>query len=138
MNFPYTTLPGIPKDTKRPLIPAKFIYKDKSTLPILTLVDSGADYSYLTMEIAQLLEIDLKNVKFEKSFGINGSAFLCYPSKITIEIGGHQLDIPVRFSNQLNTPFKCVLGQENFFSKTRIVFERYKWNLDIKVIENEK
>ena len=135
MNFPYTTLPGVPKDTKRPLVPIKFIHKDKSTLPILSLIDSGADYSYLTMEIAKLLEIDLSNIKFEKSFGINDSPFLCYPSKITIEIGGHMLDIPVRFSNQLNTPFKCVLGQEDFFSKTRIVFERYKWNLDIRIIE---
>ena len=138
MNFPYTCLPGIPKDTKRPLIPVKFIHQGKSTLPILSLVDSGADYSYLTMEVAKLLEIDLSSVKFEKSFGINGSAFLCYPSKITIEIGGHKLDIPVRFSNQLGTPFKCVLGQEDFFSKTRITFERYKWNLDIRIVENNK
>lgn len=135
MNFSYTTLPGIPKDTKRPLIPVKFIHKDKCTIPILSLVDSGADYSYLTMEIAKLLEIDLTNVKLEKSFGINGSAFLCYPSKITIELGGHRLDIPVRFSNQLNIPFKCVLGQEGFFSKARIIFERYKWNLDIRIVE---
>ena len=138
MNFPYASLSGIPKDTRRPLVSIKFIHKDKFTLPILSLIDSGADYSYLTMEIVKLLEIDLSNVKFEKSFGINGSVFLCYPSKITIEIGGHRLDIPVRFSNQLNTPFKCVLGQEDFFSKTRVVFERYKWNLDIKVIESEK
>lgn len=135
MNFPYTSLPGIPKDTKRPLVPVKFIHKDKSTLTILSLVDSGADYSYLTMEIANLLEIDVSNVKVEKSFGINGSAFLCYPSKITIEIGGYKLEIPVRFSNQLNTPFKCVLGQEDFFSKTRITLERYKWNLDIRIVD---
>lgn len=134
MNFPYTTLPGIPKDTKRPLIPVKFIYKDQYTLPILCLVDSGADYSYLTMEIAKILNIDLSGVRPHTSFGINGSPFLCYPSKISIEIGGHRLDIPVQFSNQLNTPFKCILGQENFFSKTRIIFERYKWNLDIRIV----
>lgn len=118
-----------------PLVPVKFIHKNRSTLPILSLIDSGADYSYLTMEVANLLEIDLTNIKVEKSFGINGSAFLCYPSKITIEIGAHRLDIPVRFSNQLNTPFKCVLGQEGFFSEARILFERYNWNLDIKIIE---
>ncbi|MDP3974265.1 MAG: aspartyl protease family protein [Candidatus Daviesbacteria bacterium] len=135
MNFPYTTLPGIPKDTKRPLIPAKFIHQEKSTLPILCLVDSGADYSYLTMEIADILGIDLGNIKPQTSFGINGSPFLSYSSKITIEVGGHQLNIPVQFSNQLNTPFKCVLGQEDFFSKARITFERYKWNLDIRIIE---
>lgn len=134
MNFRYITLPGVPKDTKRPLIPVRFIHKNKSTLPIFCLVDSGADYSYLTAEVAKILDIDLSNIKPHKSFGINGSPFLCYPSKITIEIGGHKLDIPVQFSNQLNTPFKCVLGQEDFFSKARITFERYKWNLDMRII----
>lgn len=135
MNFPYSILPGIPKDTKRPLIPVKFIHKSKSTLPIFCLVDSGADYTYLTMEIAKMLDIDLSNIKPVKSFGINGSPFLCYTSEITIEVGGHKLDIPVHFSNQLNRILPCVLGQENFFSQAKIIFERYKWNLDIRLIE---
>jgi len=133
MNFPYTTLPGVPKDTKRPLVPIKFIHKDKSTLPILSLIDSGADYSYLTMEIAKLLDIDLSGVKPHTSFGINGTPFLCYPSEITIELGGHHLNIPVQFSNQLSKAFPCILGQEDFFSKARITFERYKWNIDLKI-----
>ena len=135
MNFPYTTLPGIPNDTKRPLIPGKFIHKDKSTQPILCLVDSGADYTYLTMEIADFLEIDLSNIAPQKSFAINDSQFLCYPSKINIEIGGHILTIPVHFTRQLTSAFPCILGQEDFFSKTRITFERYKWNLDIRLVE---
>lgn len=134
MNFPYTTLPGIPKDTKRPLVPIKFIHKNKSTLPILCLVDSGADYSYLATEIAVFLEIDLSKVKPQKSFGINGSPFVCYPSEINIEIGGHKLMIPVHFSDQLSNAFPCILGQENFFSQARIIFERYKWNLDIRLV----
>lgn len=134
MNFPYTTLPGLPKDTKRPLVPIRFIHKDKSTLPILSLVDSGADYSYLTSEIADLLEIDLTSIKPQASRGINGSLFLCYPSEITIGIGGHSLKIPVHFSPQLSKAFPCILGQENFFSKARVIFERYKWNLDIRLV----
>lgn len=134
MNFPYTTLPGIPKDTKRPLIPVRFIHKDKNTFPILCLVDSGADYSYLATDIAIFLGINLKKVKPQKSFGINGSPFLCYPSEVGIEIGGYKLTIPVHFSNQLSTAFPCVLGQEDFFSKARIIFERYKWNLDLRFI----
>ncbi|MBI4035979.1 hypothetical protein HY383_03440 [Candidatus Daviesbacteria bacterium] len=133
MNFPYTNLPGVPKDTKRPLVPVKFIHKNKNTLPILCLIDSGADYSYLAFDIAVFLGISLKNIKPQKSFGINGSSFICFPSKIDIELGGCKLSIPVHFSNQLSTAFPCILGQEDFFSKARIIFERYKWNLDIKI-----
>lgn len=134
MNFPYTTLPGVPKDTKRPLVPIKFMYKDKSTLPILTLLDSGADYSYLTIEIANILEIDLESAQKTKSYGINGSSFECFASEVTIEIGGHNLNIPVQFSKQLSKAFPCILGQEDFFSKAKITFERYKWNLEIRII----
>lgn len=133
MNFPYTTLPGIPKDTKRPLVPIKFINKNRSTLPILSLIDSGADYSYLSTEIADLLEINLSKIKPHQSLGINGSPFTCYPTEITIDIGGHQMDIIAYFSDQLAPAFPCILGQESFFSKTRVVFERYKWNLEIKL-----
>ena len=134
MNFPYTTLPGFPKDTRRPLVPVKFIYQGKSTLLIFCLVDSGADYSYLTIEIAELLGIPLKGIKPQKSFGINGASFLCYPSRITMEIGGQRIDIPAHFSNELNQAFPCILGQEDFFNKTKIIFERYKWNLDIRIV----
>lgn len=134
MNFPYTTLPGIPKDTKRPLVPIKFINKNRSTLPILSLVDSGADYSYVSAEIAEILDIDLSKIKPHQSFGINDSPFICYPAEVTIEIGGHNLGIVVHFSNQLTKAFPCILGQESFFTKTRVVFERYKWNLDIKLV----
>lgn len=132
MNFPYTSLPGIPKDTKRPLVPIKFIYKDKTTLPILLLVDSGADYSYLTTQVAEILGIDLSKIRPQTSFGINGSAFLTYPSKIAIDLGGHQLDIPVHFSSQLNPAFPCVIGQETFFSKARVILKDINgiWILD--------
>lgn len=134
MNFPYTTLPGHPYDTKRPLVSIKFIHQDKPTLPILCLIDSGADYTYLTLEIAKFLGIDLTNIKPQKSFGINGSPFICFAAEIELEIGGYHLTIPVHFSNQLTGAFPCIIGQENFFSKARIVFERYKWNLDIRLI----
>ena len=46
-----------------------------------------------------------------------------------------ELNIPVQFSNQLSKAFPCILGQEDFFSKARITFERYKWNLDIRLLE---
>ena len=81
-----------------------------------------------------MLGINIKGIKPQKSFGINGSSFICYPSEITIELGGHQLIIPVHFSSQLTSAFPCILGQEKFFSKARITFERYKWNLDIRII----
>lgn len=134
MNFSYTTLPGDLLGTKRPLIPVSFTHKNKATLPILCLVDSGADYSYLALEIAELLGINLSKSKPQTSFGINGSAFICFPSEITMELGNIKLKIPVHFSSQLTKEFPCILGQEGFFDKARLVFERYKWSLEIELI----
>lgn len=74
-------------------------------------------------------------MKPQKSFGINGSSFICYPSEITIEVGGHRLTTAVQFSSQITQAFPAVLDQEGFFGKARISFERYKWNLDIRFVK---
>ncbi len=88
MNFPYTKLPGLPDPTLRSLIPVRFAHKGKITLPILAMVDSGADYSYVTSEVADLLGINLNKDKPVRSFGVDGSPFLAYRSDIGIEMGG--------------------------------------------------
>lgn len=130
MNFPYTKLPGSPDATLRPLVPVRFIYKDKATLPILAMVDSGADYSYVTSEVADLLGIKLNKEKSVRSFGVDGALFLAYESAVELELGGHRFTAKVLFADKLGA-FKVILGQKDFFSKARIVFERYKWNLEV-------
>lgn len=134
MNFPYTTLPGIPQETKRPLIPMKIIHKDRETLPMLALIDSGADYSYARSEIAEFLGIDLSRIKPSKSFAANGVAFNAFPYQTLIELGGNRLKIDFHFSNQISRAFPIILGQENFFDLVRVAFERYRWNLDLRII----
>lgn len=134
MNFPYTTLPGFSKDTKRPLIPIKLIFKGRQTLPIFALIDSGADYSYARGEIANFLGINLSKIQPEKSFAVNGVEFMAYPSEIEVEFAGYRLKTNIQFSDQISRAFPVILGQENFFSLLRIVFERYKWNLDIRIV----
>jgi len=133
MRFRYSKLPGIPTETKRPLVPVKFKYKTRETLPILALIDSGADFSYASKEIADFLGIDLSRVKREPSFGIDGSRFLCFPTKAEIEINGHNLMIPIHFTLAMNKLFRCVLGQEGLFDQAKITFKRYKWSFEIKV-----
>ena len=134
MNFPYTTLPGFSKDTKRPLIPIKLIYKNRQTLPILALIDSGADYSYGRAEIADFLGINLAKIQPQKSFAANGAVFVAYPREVEIEFAGHRFKIGIQFSDQIARAFPVILGQENFFDMVRVVFERYKWNLDIRIV----
>ncbi len=128
MNFPYLKLPGL---SKRPLIPVYLKYGSRALYhPVLCLVDSGADVSYLDMAIAEELKVDLTNIKPVPSWGINGEVFRGRPVKMVGIIGGWEFQTMAIFSDKINRAF-CVLGQEGLFDQARVIFERYEWNLDI-------
>ncbi|MFZ5366084.1 MAG: retropepsin-like aspartic protease [Patescibacteria group bacterium] len=131
MEFPYFVLPGDPSATPRPLVPVRYKYKSKETYPILTLIDSGADYSFATFKIALYLGINFKKIKPVSITGFNQSKMDCFPKEITIEIAGRDLILPVYFGGSLTQEYPCILGQDIFFDKAKITFERYKWSFGI-------
>lgn len=129
MNFPYLKLPGL---SRRPLVPVYLKFGSKSLYhPVLCLVDSGADVSYLDTSLAKELGIDLSKVKPIPSWGINGEMFLGRPVKLVATIGDWEFQITAIFSDKINRAF-CVLGQEGLFDQAGVTFERYKWNLNIR------
>jgi hypothetical protein len=129
MNFPYLKLPGI---SRRPLVPVLIKHgKEFLPQPILCLVDSGADVSYFDISLAHELKINFKGLKPVPSWGINGEKFEGYQEKIIVTIGGWEFPVVAIFSENVTRAF-CVLGQEGLFAQSRVIFERYKWNLEIK------
>jgi hypothetical protein len=136
MNFPYVKLPGDTSGVAKPYIPVRYHYKGSFTKEILTLIDSGADAGHFTTQLADFFHIDWKKLPHSQAFAVNGEPFSRYifNQPLTIEIGGHKLNIkPVNFSPDLAGPFPFILGQDNFFDLCRIIFERYKWNIDLKI-----
>ncbi|OGY32604.1 MAG: hypothetical protein A3A57_01200 [Candidatus Woykebacteria bacterium RIFCSPLOWO2_01_FULL_41_12] len=136
MNFPYVKLPGDTRGVLKPYIPIRYHYKGSFTKEFLTLIDSGADASHFTTQLADFFHIDWKRLPELKTFAANGEPFRRYvlDSSLVAEIGGHKLNIkPVNFSPDLAGAFPLILGQENFFDLCRITFERYKWNIDLKI-----
>jgi hypothetical protein len=136
MNFPYVKLPGDSSGVLKPYIPVTYYSNGSFTAPILTLIDSGADASHFTTQLAEFFSIDWKKLPKETTFGANGSPFSRYifNDTLTIEIGGNKLKIsPVNFSPDLAGAFPLILGQDSFFDLCRIAFERYKWNIEIKI-----
>lgn len=127
MNFPYLKLPGL---SRRPLVPVVFKYRTVTIEPILCLVDSGADISCFDMELARELGIDLGEAESISSWGITGEEFKGYSVKMVARIRDWEFPIAAIFSDKINRAF-CVLGQEGLFDQARVIFERYKWNLDI-------
>src|SRR3989337_4578238 len=97
MNFPYLNLPGDLGDTPRPLVPVIYKSGNKETKPILTLIDSGADYSYVTFKIAEYLDIKFNKIEPVSITGFEGSSISCWPFKTTIEVANGTLFLPIYY-----------------------------------------
>ena len=138
MNFDYVKLPGDPSGVIKPYIPVKYHYNGSFTQELLTLIDSGADSNHFTTQLADFFSIDWKKLPEDKTFAANGASFSNYAfnKTLTSEIGGNKLEVKsVYFSPDLAGAFPLILGQRDFFDLCRITFERYKRNIDLRIVK---
>lgn len=106
------------------MLEASLIYKHKRA-PLLFLVDSGADYTHVDKDVALWLGVSLEKAEVIASHPIKGNVFKSYLFPTKIDISGHQLTIPICYTKGLGL-YRMVIGQEGFFDKFRVVFEKYK------------
>ena len=124
MKYQYTTyLPeGIRgKFIKRPMVEIE-IMGPNGRHKQLALVDSGADYSIFSAEIAKYLGIDLERGRTSLVTGITGRTSVVM---VDVEVKIEHLDssmIPVGFIDSPHVG--ALLGQEGFFDGHRIKFEK--------------
>jgi hypothetical protein len=110
---------------KRPIIPVTFSNGDES-FEILGLLDSGADLTAFTQEIAEVLGLDLSG-KPEPCIVAGGNTIDSIQSKVRLSIGkGHEhyhLMIPVKVLMIKNGTTPPLLGRMGFFSEFKITFD---------------
>lgn len=123
MNHSYILAPGKPRNASIPLV--KVIYKNgsKSSPPMMTLVDSGAQISFAPLDLAVWLGVKVDHKKPLDIGGFNGAVTTCYPGKLTVEVDGEDYNITVYFGGNAN--LSCILGQDPFFDMVKVTFERY-------------
>ena len=102
-------------------------------MKVTALIDSGCTTTHIRTDIAAALGIDLSTAKEKNSSGITGSAIGKH-SKIEIQIEDHgePFESPAAFLSTLPVPM--LLGQNNFFDKFNVRFEKSKKSFYIERI----
>jgi len=95
----------------------------KEEIKMLALLDSGADYSLFSLEVAEKLGI--KKERGKKIFlqGVIGEQFPGYLHKVPVQVGSMTFNCRIVFS-KVKT---ALLGRDNFFLPFLITFnEKYQ------------
>ena len=132
MDYPYVILPGDTLHVPKPHIPAVFSKNGRSTSSILTLVDSGADFSFAPFAVALHLGIKVDKANPRKIHSFSGDSLLCYPIDIDVTVAEKTVRMPVYFGGSLTSLFPCILGQDVFFTLTKITFRRSTYTVSIE------
>ncbi len=132
MKHPYYLAPGDPREASIPMLEVVYRNGSKSTPPILALIDSGASVSFAPLDLAMWLGVKVDTKHRMDIRGFNNAITVCYPGNVTIDIHEGLFDIPIYFGGKANT--LCILGQDPFFDKAQIVFERYNDLFSVNIV----
>jgi hypothetical protein len=101
------------------------------------LIDSGTELTVMSTEVAQLLDITSRG-KQQVQVSTFGSTVPGYVAEVRIVVPGFPKEVlttNVIFSDSVSngTPYDILLGQEDFFSRFLIKFEKRKNKFYIKL-----
>lgn len=116
----------------RPIIPIT-LRNEKTSFDYLALIDSGADFNMFHGELAEILGIDLKNLKTSQFGGIKKDAQgVGYYSAIEIGLKNQFFNTPVIFSNDISDKGYGILGQQGFFNLFKVKFDFMAKSIQLK------
>lgn len=137
MKYDYTCF--VPPDRslkwiRRPIITIE-IFGPNDSKEFDALIDSGADNALFNEEVADLLGIDLSKATPVKLTGISGQldGRRLEDIKIKVKNFNEAVEIPVCFIKSATVG--VLLGQEGFFDKYRIKFEKDHNSFEVNVVK---
>ncbi|MFH1448060.1 MAG: hypothetical protein ABIG39_04295 [Candidatus Micrarchaeota archaeon] len=130
-----------PKQTSSlsPVIPIR-VRGPKETFSTVGLLDSGADFSAITREFAEILGLNLSKGKKEDIGGIGGSAQAIKKNiQVLVKVDHNELAIPMRAFVLLERidDFPVILGRVDFFSLFEITFKEMERKVVLKKISEK-
>lgn len=147
MKFPYAksktrTPEGREHHALLPLIPIGVRFQGR-TIRYMALLDSGAETSMFHQELGAALDIDVERGAQRTFYGIGHGRTVGYVHTVELEVGGWWIDCPVAFCPGMirmepGDPPRTIglsygiLGQEGFFDKFRVIFDRSAQQVELK------
>ena len=131
----YKPLPRLPK-ISWPIIDVKLSHSGKSLpQPVFSLVDSGANFSILHLEIAEALGYNFKKLGAPKAGGTSVSGFYkswMLPEPVNVEIYGYSFGFKFSVIDNPNLIWPCILGENSIFEVAKLDFQKYKGYFEVR------
>lgn len=129
MTYSYLTItPAV----RRPIIDI-IVRSDKYFAIYPMLIDSGADYCILNLELAKSFGIKLSKTAV-KFFGIGREQIIGKWGKIELKIAGHTYKSKVLFA-EISQFGHGILGQSGFFDHFDVKLSYFKQTIEIEPIK---
>ncbi|NIA02360.1 MAG: hypothetical protein GWP15_03175 [Nitrospirae bacterium] len=135
MKFKYSEYIG-PNSTKifRPTVP--IIFKNKSKfIQTEAIIDSGADFTILPIELAGILELKLDGRKKTTFHGAGSNPFTVYPSPVKIEhILRQEKFRPIKWKTNIffaESQPGILLGHKGFLENFRVTLDGKRKEIEI-------
>ena len=134
MKFRYTKLPDLllPGNYNWfPLVQICLRHNNKGR-HMHALIDSGAIDCIFPASIGEVLEIDVPSGRKNTYFGLGQQAVIGFQHTVKLQVTGfdHWITLEVGFIQSDN--ILPLLGQSGFFSNYQIIFERFRYQVEIK------
>jgi hypothetical protein len=134
-KVPYTILPSKDKGKiYKPLVKVILNYKKthKVTLPVIALIDSGADCCFCADYIGTWLGIQFDKIKSSVNFtAVNGQTFVTKSEVLTLMTCEKKYECRFHFSDILPRETPIILGQLGFFDHFKIKFDAENATIEI-------
>jgi len=114
------------KTILRPIIPVELQYKNNDPIIYTMLLDSGADLTLLSKDVADSLGIDTNKEADDDVYGVTGHTPVI-DEKVKIKFGmgsrnEFEKEIPVQITNIYGSPAIPALGRETIFREFDVHF----------------
>lgn len=96
----------------------------------VALVDSGASSCVFHGIIGEQIGVDVRSGDKKPFKGVVDKSGAQFIHPITLVLGGHSISLEAGFSYDLTMPFG-LLGQDGFFNRFRICFDKSKGEFEI-------